>query len=149
MTADHAPVSPDRARSLIAAEISALHRKRGEIWLQRRLDAYLSFYWDDAILFVVGARMTLPDFRRALVALLEAGGGPLAIDLPPVKDIAISSEGDAATTGFEWRTRSRSADGIDNDESYYETDVWYRRNGTWKIISIHLTRLSLSAVSTS
>ena len=83
------------------------------------------------------------------MALLEAGGGPLSIELPPVDDIVISSGGDAATTIFEWRARYRSADGIDTDRSYYETDVWYRRNGIWKIIRMHGSRLSISPVSMS
>ena len=87
--------------------------------------------------------------RQAVIAEFEAGGGPLTIDLPSAEDIAISSAGDAATTAFDWRARIRSADGIVSDRSYYETDVWYRRNGIWKIICMHLARLSLSPVASS
>jgi ketosteroid isomerase-like protein len=140
-------VLSDEQRTLIVSEIGGLHRKRGEVWLQRQAEAYLSYYWDDAILFAVEERMTLADLRRAFVALLEAGGGPLSIELPAVDDIVISNGGDAATTSFEWRARSRSEDGIDTDRSYFETDVWYRRNGLWRIIRMHLTRLSLQPVS--
>jgi ketosteroid isomerase-like protein len=121
--------------------------KRGEDWVHRKAEAYLSYYWDNALLFAVDGQMTLADLRREFVALLAAGGGPLSIELPPIDDIVISSGGDAATTSFEWRARARSADGTETDRSYYETDVWYRRNGTWKIIRMHLTRLSLSPVA--
>jgi ketosteroid isomerase-like protein len=148
MNTDRGLVSPNGKRAQIVAEIGELHRKRGEDWVGRQAEAYLSFYWDDAVIFAVDKRMTLAELRRAFVALLEAGGGPLMIDLPPVDDIVISSRGDAATTSFEWRSRSRSADGVDTDRLAYETNVWYRRNGIWKIIRMHLTRLSLSPVST-
>lgn len=127
----------------IVTEINQLHKRRGEDWVRRQADAYLSYYWDDAILFTVEERMTVADLRREFVALLEAGGGPVSIDLPDVDDIAVSSAGDAATTCFQWGARSRSEDGVESDRTYYETNVWYRRNGAWKIIRMHLTRLSL------
>jgi ketosteroid isomerase-like protein len=149
MDSESALLLSDDQRTLIVAEISELHGKRGEDWVRRKADAYLSYYWDDAILFAVDERMTLADLRRAFVALLQAGGGPLTIELPDVDDIVISNGGDAATTTFTWRARSRSEEGIDTDRSYYETDVWYRRDGVWKIIRMHLTRLSLQAVSSS
>src|SRR5262245_53919095 len=90
-------LSSDEKRRIVS-EIAELHRKRGEDWVQRRAEAYLSYYWDDAILFTVEERMTLADLRQAFVALLEAGGGPLTIELPDVDDIVISTRGDAATT---------------------------------------------------
>src|SRR5262245_4682112 len=140
-------LSSEDKRAEIVAEISELHRKRGEDWVRRQAEAYLSYYWDDAILFTVQERMTRADLRREFVALLEAGGGPLTIELPDVDDIVISSDGDAATTTFEWRARTRSGDGIDTDRSYYETDVWYRRDRVWKIVRMHLTRLSMEPTS--
>src|SRR5207249_3678691 len=146
MNTDRVSRSMDPNKSRIAAEIGELHRQRGQVWVRRQAEAYLSFYWDDAVLFVVDGRMTVSELRQAVVAEFEAGGGPLTIDLPAVDDIAISSGGDAATAGFEWRARIRSADGVESDRSYYETDVWYHRNGIWKIICMHLMRLSLSPI---
>jgi ketosteroid isomerase-like protein len=143
MHTDSLLVLPDEKRVQIVAKISELHRKRGEDWLRRQADAYLSYYWDDALLFIVDQCKTLPELRRAFVTLLESGGGPLTIELPDVENIVISCVGDAATTNFEWGARTRSEDGIDTDRTYYETDVWYQRNGVWKIIRMHLTRLSV------
>jgi len=141
------PVGANQARTI--AEIGELHRKRGEDWVHRKAEAYLSYYSDDALLFAVDGPMTLADLRREFVALLAAGGGPLSIELPPIDDIVISSGGDAATTSFGWRARSRSTDGVDTDRSYYETDVWYQRNGIWKIVRMHVSRLSVSPVSSA
>src|SRR5689334_10058250 len=101
------------AEELAAAEVSELHRKRGEVWLRREPELYLSYYWDDAVIFALGERTTLPDLRKWWLEVLEAGGGPLSIDLPPADDIVISTLGDAATTSFEWRQRFRAADGVE------------------------------------
>ena len=139
----------DSDRSQIIAEINELHKRRGEDWVRRQADAYLSYYWDDAILFTVEERMTIADLRREIIAVLEAGGGPVSIDLPEVDDIVISSAGDAATTCYPWRARIQSENGLESDRTYYETNVWYRRNETWKIIRMHVTRLSLREVSES
>ncbi|QIG49005.1 nuclear transport factor 2 family protein [Nordella sp. HKS 07] len=125
----------------IIAEVRELHRRRGEDWLRREPELYLSYYWNDAVIFAVGERTTLPDLRKWWLAVLEVGGGPLSIDLPPADDIVISALGDAATTSFEWRQRFRAADGAEWDRSYCETNVWYRRNDIWKIVRMHITTL--------
>jgi ketosteroid isomerase-like protein len=148
MNTDPKTITSSADDALVIAEIDRLHRKRGEDWVQRQAEAYLSYYWDDAVIFTVDERMTKADLRREFIALLKAGGGPLTIELPPVDDIVISSGGDAATTVFGWRARSRSTDGVDTDRSYYETDVWYQRDGIWKIVRMHVTRLSAIPVST-
>jgi ketosteroid isomerase-like protein len=127
--------------------ITGLHSKRGQAWLRRDFEGYLSCYWDDAILFTVDERITVAELRRKLVLLLEAGGGPLELNLPPPADIMVSSEADAITTGYEWSARSQSEDGVVFDRSYHETNVWYRRDGIWKIIRMHLTRLSSTPVN--
>src|SRR5438270_9177365 len=123
----------------IIAEVGDLHERRGEAWLEKDAEGYLSFYWDDATIFAVRERTNLPNLRRWLLPLLEAGGGPLSMSLPPANDIVISSLGDAATTSYEWGQRFRTADAVESDRLYYETNVWYRRNGIWKIIRIHVT----------
>jgi ketosteroid isomerase-like protein len=129
-----------------ADQVRELHVKRGEAWVRNEVETYLSFYWEDAVLFTVDERISWPQLQERLHSLLKGGGGALMIDLPPADDIVISSQCDAATTIFAWRARSRSIDGAVSERSYFETDVWYRRNGMWKIIRMHLTRLSLTPV---
>jgi len=138
----------DAGRLEIIAQISDLHAKRGDDWVHRRAEAYLSCYWEDAVIFAVNDRLTLSELRRAYVESLDAGGGAVTIELPPVDDIAISVDGDAVTTIYTWRSRTISAEGALTDRVSFETDVWYRRNGIWKIVRMHLTHLSVTPVST-
>jgi ketosteroid isomerase-like protein len=123
-------------------EIAELHRRRGEDWVKRDADAYLSFYWEDAVIWSAGERLTMAEVRRAFTALLAAGGGPLSIDLPPARDVVVNASGDAVVASFEWSARVRGVDGVVSDRTLYESDVWFRRNGAWKIIHMHLTVLS-------
>ena len=92
-------------------------------------------------------RMTIGDMRGWLVPLIAAGGGPLTLDLPAADDIIVSESGDAATTNFRWKTRSRNEEGVVFDRINFETDIWYRRNGVWKVIGLHLTNLASDRVS--
>jgi len=134
--------SSHRSHGAVITDIRDLHRKRGEVWLERQPERYLDFYWDDAVLFIFDHRMTIADMRGWLVPLIAVGGGPLTLELPEADDIIVSESGDAATTNFRWKTRSRNAEGIVFDRINFETDIWYRRNGVWKVICLHLTNLA-------
>ena len=147
MASNSVSLAPSAAQAAVVAEIDKLQRKRIEVWMRRDADAYLAFYWDDAVIFAVDKRTSVDEFRRWMVALFAAGGGPVTIEVPPVHDMAISSAGDAAVASFTWRTRFRSAEGAEADQTNHETNVWYRRDGVWKIIGLHLTRLAFVPVS--
>ena len=82
------PDSLNPEQAAIVAEIGELHRKRGEAWLRREAEAYLSFYWDDAVIFTVDECLTPAELRHGLVSLLNGGGGPLAMNLPLASKIA-------------------------------------------------------------
>jgi ketosteroid isomerase-like protein len=134
-------------QTIVADEIRELHRARGDAWVRREVEAYLSHYWDEAVIFAVDSRAGVDDLRRSLHSVIAAGGGPLTINLPDADDIVISAGGDAATTIYEWRSCYRMLDGISYDRLSYETNVWYRRDGIWKIIRMHLTRLQMTPIS--
>ena len=138
--------SPSVTDSSAISEIRDLHRKRGEALLQRKPELYLTFYWDDAKLFIFDHRMTFDEMRRRL-PLLSAGSEAITVELPPIDDLAVSESGDAATTSFQWSTRIRNSEGVVFDRVNYETDVWYRRNGIWRVICMHLTNLASDRVN--
>src|SRR5262245_20359101 len=137
---------PKLAPAADLREIRSLHEQRGKVWLERRADDYLRFYWDDAALFIFDHSLTLEDMRNWLVPFFANGGGPIAVEIPPVRDILLSESGDAATTSYQWKTRSRNAEGVVFDRVNFETDVWYRRNGIWRVIYAHVTNLASKPV---
>jgi ketosteroid isomerase-like protein len=139
---------PEPSRdSQIAAHIVELHVARGAAWVRREIAAYISYYWEDAHIFAVDTSVSVPELRRSFASIVSEGGGPLSIDLPRDIDLMISQSGDAVTTSYQWRSSYRMSDGVDYDRLSYETNVWYRREGVWKIARMHLTRLSMRPLS--
>jgi hypothetical protein len=126
--------------------VRGLHRQRGEALLHRQAELYSTFHWDDAILFIFDHRMTVSQMRRQL-PLLAAGSEAITLEFPSADDLIISESGDAGTTAFQWKTRIRNSQGVVFDRVNYETDVWYKRNGVWKVICMHLTNLVAEPVS--
>jgi ketosteroid isomerase-like protein len=137
--------SPGHIAGSAISAIRELHGERRDALLQRQAEPYSASFWDDSVLFVFDHRMTYDQMRRRL-PLLAAGSEAITVEFPPLDEIAISESGDAATTSFQWKTRIRNSEGIVFDRVHYETDVLYRRNGTWKIICMHLTNLSSDRV---
>src|SRR5262245_16511607 len=138
--------SPEQTDDSPISAIRDLHRGRREALLQRQPEMYSAFFWDDSVLFIFDHRMTVDQMRRRL-PLLAAGSEAIAVEFPPVDNLPISESGDAAITSFQWKTRIRNSEGVVFDRVHYETDVWYRRDGIWKVICMHLTNLESDPVN--
>ncbi|MEX1107646.1 MAG: nuclear transport factor 2 family protein [Dongiaceae bacterium] len=131
---------PDQNLTNPAIEVRQCHRKRIEAWLRGDLEAYMSYYWSDALIFIDRAPFSLAEMREGAAAELAARER-IGIDAPDLEAMAISEMGDAVTVSFPWSQRVRGAEGNETTESYHETDVWYRRSSAWKLIAIHLVAL--------
>ena len=100
------------------------------------VETYFGFYADDATVYFYGARQDVSAYHEEWIALMEAGGGvemnemsDLQVQLMPSGDVAIS-------TSFV-DNRTRSPDGSKATVRAFETDVWQKIDGEWKIISLH------------
>jgi ketosteroid isomerase-like protein len=51
--------------------------------------------------------------------------------------IQVSPHGDAAVASYQAVARTRTPGKASQDERFYETDVWFKRAGVWKIVEIH------------
>ena len=124
-----------------ATEVRRCHRERLDAWLRGDLEAYMSCYWPDALIFMDRTSFSLTEMREAAAAELAARQRT-GIDAPDLETAAVSEMGDAVTVCFPWSQRVRGAEGNETTESYHETDVWYRRGDTWKLVAIHLAVLN-------
>ena len=104
------------------------------------VETYFSFYADDATVYFYGARQDVDAYHVEWTAMMEAGGGveknemsDLQVQVMPCGDIAI------ATSFIDNRTRA--PDGAMSDSRAFETDVWQKIDGEWKIISLHYSDL--------
>ncbi|MFT7289271.1 MAG: ketosteroid isomerase-like protein [Halieaceae bacterium] len=105
------------------------------------VEKYFSLYADDASVYFGDGRVDMAAYHDMWTALMEAGGGvelnemsDLQVQLMPGGDIAI------ATSFIDNRTRSPN--GTTSTSRAFETDVWQKIDGKWKIISLHYSGIS-------
>jgi ketosteroid isomerase-like protein len=103
-------------------------------------DTYFGYYDESATVFYSGDRQDLAAYAESWPKFMEAGGGveknvmsDLKVQVLPGGDVAIS-------TAFVDNI-TRSPDGSKSAIRAFETDVWQKIDGEWKVISLHYTEL--------
>ncbi len=104
------------------------------------VETYFSFYNEDATVYFYGARQDLAAYHELWTALMEAGGG---VELNEVSDLKVQVLpcGDVAISTSFIDNRTRDPDGTTSTVRAFETDVWQKIDGDWKIISLHYSEL--------
>jgi len=105
------------------------------------VEAYFDHYAKGATVFFYGARQDVAAYHEEWTALMEAGGG---IELNEMSDMKVQlmPSGDVAIATSFIDNRTRAADGTTSTEKAFETDVWQKIDGKWKIISLHYSVVS-------
>ncbi len=104
-------------------------------------DTYFEYYAEGATLFYSGERQDLAAYEASWPEFMAAGGGveknemsDLKVQVLPCGDVAVS-------TSFIDNT-TRSPDGSKESIRAFETDVWQKVDGKWKVISVHYTEMA-------
>ena len=100
------------------------------------VEHYFSFFAEDADMYWSGARQTTAGYRDDWIATVEAGG---AVEKNGVSDLVIRMlpGNEAGITSFFIDYRFRSPDGEVTEEKAFETEVWQKIDGTWKLVGLH------------
>ncbi len=105
------------------------------------IEGYFDLYADDAVVFFYGARQDMSAYHEEWSAMKDAGGGvevnemsDLVIQMMPGDEVAIA-------TSFIVN-RTRSPDGELSTVRAFETDVWQKIDGDWKIINLHYSEIA-------
>lgn len=100
------------------------------------IEDYFSYYADGATVYWYGARQDMSAYQKEWSAMLDAGGGvevnemsDLVIQMMPSGEVAI------ATSFIDNKTRDPG--GEVSTARAFETDVWQKIDGEWKIVSLH------------
>ncbi len=91
--------------------------------------------------------MNFDEVSTYITSLFESGGKSLDFQIGDRDHIQFSESGDAAVVSYPWRERFLYADGRETDTKFHETDVWFLRNGEWKITHVHLSTIKNHPVS--
>jgi ketosteroid isomerase-like protein len=130
-------VMPCAAQQSIAEkEILDLEDKMNTIYAVNDLPNYFKYYADDFTQWLPDGRTDLPQYKKEWTAFIQGGG---RIESNQISDmhLQIDPGGDTAVASYLAHVKTRSQNGKVSDETFHETDVWFKRDGTWKIVHLH------------
>jgi len=123
----------------VDAEIQAAIDGFNEAYATNDAAAYFDYYADGATVFFSGDRQDMAAYEEDWYALIDAGDGVLVNDLSDIVVQVMPGKTVAISTYFV-DNRSRF-DGEVVDIRAFETDVWNKIDGEWKVVSLHYTEL--------
>ena len=126
------------AQQTTAGEIEKLVVAFNQAYERNDLETYFSYYADDATQWFATGRVSLADYKKEWYELIGGGGGVEKNALSDIR-VQVSPGGDAAVATYVVDVVTRQADGKKTKERAFETDVWYKRDGKWKIVHLHYT----------
>ncbi len=101
------------------------------------VETYFSFYAPDATAYFGGdVRGDIPAYHEMWTALMEAGGGVEVNELSDIRFQLMPGGEVGVVTCFVYNRR-REPDGTKVIAKAFQTDVWRKTAGQWKIISLH------------
>jgi ketosteroid isomerase-like protein len=119
-----------------AKEIEKLEIAFNKAYERNDLEEYFSYYAEDVTQWFESGRTDLAEYKKDWYALIQGGGGVEKNTLSDLK-VQVSPGGDAAIATYAVDVLTRQADGKKTKERAYETDVWFKRGGAWKIVHLH------------
>ena len=88
-----------------------------------------------------GARQDIAAYHEMWTALMKAGDGVEVNEMSDLQ-VQVMPSGDVAIATSFIDNRTRSPDGATGTSRAFETDVWQKIEGKWKIISLHHSGIS-------
>jgi ketosteroid isomerase-like protein len=128
------PAAPQTEK--VEGEVRKLEVEFNQAYERNQLDQYFSYYADDVTLWFPSGRETLEGYKKDWYALIGGGGGVEKNALSDLK-VQIGPSGDSAIATYAVEVVTRGADGKRTKERAFETDVWFLREGNWKLVHVH------------
>lgn len=124
----------------VEAEVRDAVKAFNGAYARNDVNGYFSYFDDNADMFWAGARQTAAGYRVEWVATIDAGG---AVEKNDVLDLQVRvlPGGNAAIVSFFIDYRMRTPDGEIVEEKAFETEVWQKFDGAWKVVGLHYTMI--------
>ena len=126
--------------SAVVPQITQLEERVNAAYARNDLPAYFAFYAPDLTQWFDQGRVDLPSYKKMWTDYINAGNRILAADFSDM-NIRVSPSGDAAVASYLLRVKTRTKDGKETLETNHETDVWFKRDGAWKIVVLHYSQV--------
>jgi ketosteroid isomerase-like protein len=122
----------------VEAQIRAAEEAFNGAYESNDYETYFGFYAEDATLFFYGERQDLTDYYDEWKAMIEAGGGVGKYEMSDMR-IQVMPGGEVAIATYFIDGSSYTPDGESTALYAFETDVWQKIDGEWKVVSLHYT----------
>ena len=105
------------------------------------VEAYFNYYSDEAAAFFFEERVDLPGYEESWTAMIGAGGG---VEVNEISDLQIQTlpGGKTAIATYFVDNRTRDPEGNIDTSKAFETDVWQKIDGAWKVVMIHYSTIA-------
>jgi ketosteroid isomerase-like protein len=123
-------------QSTTEKEILDLENKMNAIYAANDLPNYFAYYAADFTQWLPEGRTDLMQYKKEWTAFVQNGGRIQSNEISDMH-VQIGPGGDTAVASYLSHVKTRSEKGKVSDETFHETDVWFKRDGSWKIVHLH------------
>jgi len=117
-------------------EIRDLEERMNAVYAANDLPNYFAYYADDFTQWLPEGRTDLSQYKKEWTAFIGSGGR-IESAQPVDMHIQISPSGDSVVASYLLEVKTRSPKGQVSDEDFQESDVWFKRDGVWKVVHLH------------
>jgi ketosteroid isomerase-like protein len=120
----------------VEKEILALETKMNEAYAANDLPTYFAYYSPDFTQWLPEGRTDLPQYEKQWTAFIQKGNRVESYEISDMH-IQVGPSADVVVASYLLGVKIRSPKGEVSDESNHETDVWFKRDGAWKVVHLH------------
>jgi ketosteroid isomerase-like protein len=117
-------------------EIKEAERRVNAAYEANDLPKYFSFYAQDFSQFLPEGRTDLATYRKDWEAYIAEGNRVEKVEISDLQ-VQAGPGNDTAVASYLLHVRTKLKDGKITEEDNQESDVWFRRNGEWRIVFLH------------
>lgn len=125
----------------VEQEIQGLEQKMNEAYSKNDLPAYFSYYSADFVQWLPEGRTDLEKYKKDWTEYIKKGNLVQEVKLRDVA-IRLSPSEDTAVFAYILYVKTKLADGKVTEEENQETDVWFKRQGEWKVVALHYSAVA-------
>ena len=122
-------------------EIRNLEQQMNDAYARNDLQAYFNYYAQDFTQWLPEGRTDLERYKRQWQAYISSGNSVQAAEVRELVMRVAPSE-DAVVASYILYVKTKATDGKITEEENQETDVWFKRDGAWKVVALHFAPLA-------
>jgi ketosteroid isomerase-like protein len=120
----------------VEQEIRGLEQKMNDAYGKNDLPTYFSYYASDFVQWLPEGRTDLEKYKKDWTEYIKSGNQVQEVKLRDIT-VRVGPGQDSAVFAYILYVKTKLADGKVTEEENQETDVWFKRQGEWKVVALH------------